>query len=128
MGIVDRIKTGKYLKTLKAGDKAPPEALAEAKTALKEALELRPGDPVVLFNYGAYSMNSGDPATAETVFAELVELKPDDALAHYQLGMVKVSLAKNDEAIEHMKKYLELEPEGANAATAQQILDTLSKN
>ena len=101
---------------------------SEAKAALEKARELKPGDQVVLFNYAVYAMNDGDPATAEEVFAKLVELKPDDALVHYQLGMVKASLGKNDEAAQHMEKYLELDPEGNHAATAKQILDTLTKN
>jgi len=100
----------------------------EAKTALGKALELNPDDQIVLFNYGTYAMNSGDPAAAEGVFAKLVELKPNDGLAQYQLGMVKLSLGKNDEAAQHMEKYLELEPEGSYVSEVKNFLNALIKN
>ena len=46
-------------------------------------------------------------------------------LAHYQLGMVNVNKGANEEAIAEFEKYLELEPEGANAATATSIINHL---
>ncbi|MFQ5790226.1 MAG: tetratricopeptide repeat protein [Acidobacteriota bacterium] len=100
----------------------------EGMAALEKALEIRPGEPLLRFNYGAYAFNAGDMALAQESFQELIELNPDYAMAYYQLAMVMVGQGKNDEAIPHFEKYLELEPEGANAATAQGILEQLKKN
>ena len=46
-------------------------------------------------------------------------------MAHFQLGMVSLNLKKNDAAKEHLKKYVELDPKGAEAETAKEILSML---
>ncbi len=100
----------------------------EGMEALGKALELRPDTGTVLFNYGAYAFNAGDVELAKTAFAELVEANPNHALGHYQLGLVFVGQGNNEEAILHLEKYLELEPEGGNAAGANQLLQTLKQS
>jgi tetratricopeptide (TPR) repeat protein len=100
---------------------------AEALRALAKARELRPEDPVSLYNYGAIAMNSGDIAGAEEAFQKLVGLDPSHAAATFQLGMVYVNQAKNDDAVRLLEKYLALEPEGANAPTARGVIEYLKK-
>jgi Tfp pilus assembly protein PilF len=51
-----------------------------------------------------------------------VEAKPDFAIAHFWLGMASFNLNKKAAAKEHLEKYLELDPNGAEAATAKEIL------
>lgn len=97
----------------------------EGMDALGKALELQPNQTVVRFNYGAYAFNAGDMGAAQEAFEKLIESNPSHAMGHYQLGIVMVSQGQNEEAAVHLEKYLELEPEGANAATAKELLNTL---
>ncbi len=100
----------------------------EAMAMLLEAEKLQPDDVETLFDVGAVAMNAGDVPTAERAFQRVVELHDAHALGHYQLGMVYVNQGKSEEAVAHMEKYLELEPDGPNAVTATGILDYLKKN
>ena len=72
-------------------------------------------------------MNMGDMTSARVSFEKVLELDPGWALAHYQLGMISVSETKNEEAIAHLEKYLELDPDGAQSAAAHGIVETLKK-
>jgi Flp pilus assembly protein TadD len=100
----------------------------EALEMLQKAAELQPEDVSILFNLGAAAMNTGNIAVAQEAFEKVITLDGDHALGHYQLGMVFVNQAKSEEAVVHLEKYLELEPEGKHAATASGILDYLKKN
>ena len=100
----------------------------EAMAMLLEAEKLQPDDVETLFDVGAVAMNAGDVPTAERAFQRVIELDDAHALGHYQLGMVYVNQGKSEEAVVHMEKYLELEPDGPNAVTATGILDYLKKN
>jgi cytochrome c-type biogenesis protein CcmH/NrfG len=64
---------------------------------------------------------------AEAAFRKILELDPSFPMAHYQLGMVDLNKGLNAEAIAEFEKYLELEPEGANAATATGIINHLKQ-
>lgn len=104
------------------------ELWQEGMEALGKALELQPDVDTVLFNYGAYAFNAGDTETARGAFEKLVAANPDHALGHYRLGLVNVGLGNKEEAIEHINKYLELEPQGGNVAAASELLKTLNQN
>ena len=100
----------------------------EAMVMLLEAEKLQPDDVATLFDLGAVAMNAGDVPTAQRAFQRVVELDDAHALGHYQLGMVYVNQGKSEEAVAHMEKYMELEPDGSQAATATGILDYFKKN
>ena len=65
-----------------------------------------------------------DPRGRGAVY-EGVQMKPDMADAHYYLGMCYVNEGKNDDAKKAMQRYLQLAPNGANAAVAKSLLDSL---
>jgi hypothetical protein len=54
-----------------------------------------------------------------------VAAKPDFANAQFYLGMSAFNLNHKAPAKEHLEKYLELEPNGKEAATAKEILAAL---
>ncbi len=56
------------------------------------------------------------------LLTKAVDAKPDFALAHFWLGMTSFTLNKKAESRQHLQKYLELEPNGSEAATAKEIL------
>jgi tetratricopeptide (TPR) repeat protein len=103
----------------KGGDK---KAAAEWKKKYEEA---NPDSPEILYNKGVDAYNKGKMKEAEAELTKAVESKPDMAMGHYLLGMVSFNLNKKAAAKEHFEKYLELDPNGKEAATAKELLPLL---
>jgi tetratricopeptide (TPR) repeat protein len=99
-----------------SGDKkAAAEWQAKFETANPDTAES-------LYNKGVEAYNKKKIKDAETLLQKAVEAKPDFALAHFWLGMVSFNLNKKAAAREHLEKYLSLDPNGSEAATAKEIL------
>ena len=105
-----------------AGQLGDKKAAAEWQAKYSEA---NPNTPEVLYNKGVEALNGRKMQEAEAFFTQAIEAKPDYALAHYQLGMVSFSLKNNAAAKEHLRKYLELDPNGSEADTAKELLSVL---
>jgi len=103
----------------KAGDK---KASAEWQSKYDE---VNADTPEVLYNKGVEAWNKKKAKDAEEFFTKAVTAKPEFAMAHFQLGMVSLNLKKNAAAKEHLQKYVELDPKGAEAETAKEILSML---
>jgi len=103
----------------KSGD---TKAAAEWQAKFAEA---NPDSPETLYNKGIDAYNKKKIKEAEALLSKAAEAKPDFALAHFWLGMTSFNLNKKAAAKEHLEKYLELEPNGAEAATAKEILPLL---
>lgn len=102
-----------------AGNAGDKKAAAEWQAKYAEA---NPDTPDALYNKGIDAYNKKKLQDAESFLTKAVEAKPDFALAHFWLGMTSFQLSKKPAAREHLQKYLEIEPEGAEAATAKEIL------
>ena len=100
----------------KSGDK---KAAAEWRKKYDEA---NPDSPEILYNKGVDAYNKGKMKDAEAALAKAVAAKPDLAMGHFLLGMVSFNLNKKAASREHLQKYLELDPNGKEAATAKEIL------
>ena len=100
----------------KSGDK---KAAAEWRKKYDEA---NPDSPEILYNKGVDAYNKGKMKDAEAALSKAVEAKPDLAMGHFLLGMVSFNLNKKAAAREHLQKYLELDPNGKEAATAKELL------
>ncbi len=104
-----------------------------AADASKKAMDSTPGlaggagNPDAMFNQGVILWNAGKIADAKKEFEAVVAAKPDHAEAHYQLGMALVNEGNLAGAAEQFSKYLELAPNGPNAATAKSLLAQLKK-
>jgi Flp pilus assembly protein TadD len=96
----------------KAGDKA------KAKEFSKKA----PANPPALFNEAAKLINAGNDKEAEPLLKRAVDADPSFASAQYELGMVYVRTGNVAGAKAHLNKYLELEPNGKDAAVAKEML------
>ena len=94
------------------GDKANA-AIAEKKL---------PANASALFNQGARLVNEGKNAEAAAAFKRAVEIDDKFARAWYELGIVYVGLGQNADAKAALTKYLELEPNGKDAAAAKEML------
>ena len=95
------------------GDKAKA---AEAKKKL-------PANAAGLFNDAAKAINAGKDADAEPLLKQAIAADANFAQAYYELGMLYVRTQNNAAARENLTKYLELKPDGKDAATAKEMLN-----
>jgi tetratricopeptide (TPR) repeat protein len=102
--------------------------LAESYTGLGQkdkAAEYRkklPADATALFNEAAHLINDGKDNQAEPLLKQAIVANDKLAVAYYELGMLYVRAGKNADAKTNLQKYLELDPNGKDAATAKEML------
>jgi tetratricopeptide (TPR) repeat protein len=94
------------------GDKAKA---AEAKKKL-------PANAGQLFNDAAKAINANKDVEAEPLLKQAIAADDKMAVAYYELGMLYVRAGKNADAKTNLLKYLELDPNGKDAATAKEML------
>jgi tetratricopeptide (TPR) repeat protein len=99
-------------------------ATGDKANAAKAQAKL-PKNAGALYNDAAKLINSGDDAAAEKLLKQAVDADASFAMAHYQLGMIYVRTGKSAEAKAALSKYLELEPNGSEAATAKEMMGYL---
>ncbi len=92
------------------------------KAKAAEARKKMPANAPGLFNDAAKLINAGKDAEAEPVLKQAIAADDKFAAAYYELGMVYVRLQKNADARTNLQKYLELQPNGKDAATAKEML------
>lgn len=112
------------------------QRIEEGKAELEKAAQLSPENAgTYYFNLGAVMVNTGNTDGAISAFTQATEAQPDFANAYYQLATVLVGTAKmNDDGsvvpapgtVEAYQKYLDLEPAGPYAASAQAMVQSLS--
>jgi len=110
--------------------------MPEAEVELQKAATLDPPQAGrYYFNLGALMVNSGKTDAAVEAFKKAVAATPDYAEAHYQYGislMGKATYTADGKVVappgaqEEFETYLKLAPTGPNAATAQQMLDSIN--
>ena len=84
-----------------------------------------PANAGSLFNEAARLINQGKDSEAEAALKQAIAVDEKMAVAWYELGMVYVRTSKNADARAALQKYLELEPNGKDAATAKEMLNYL---
>ena len=96
---------------------------AKAAEYEKKYIAANPDQPEILYNQAVELYNKNDFKGAEPLLKKVVEGKPDFAKAHYLLGMSYVNLNKIPDMKKHLSEYLKLEPKGADASTAKEMLE-----
>lgn len=84
-----------------------------------------PANPTQLFNEAARLINQGKDDDARSLLEQAVAADPTFAIGYYELGMVYARTGKTAEARQALEKYLELEPNGKDAATAKEMIGYL---
>jgi len=101
--------------------KAKADKAAEQKyTAMLEAIQ--GPNPDVIYNKGVEAFNAGKTKEAKTHLLKALEVDPKYAEAHYLLAMVEFGENNLKGTKTHLEKYVELAPNGKNAATAREML------
>ena len=85
-----------------------------------------PANATTLFNQAARLINENKDGEAEAVLKQAISVDDKFAIAYYELGMVYARTGKPAEAKQALKKYLELEPSGKDAATAKEMIGYLN--
>ena len=108
----------------------------EGQAELEIAAELSPENAgTYYFNLGAVMVNTGNADGAIAAFRKATVAQPDFANAYYQLATALVGTAQMKEdgsivpaegTVEAYQKYLDLEPTGPYAASAQAMVQSLS--
>jgi len=95
------------------------------KAKAAEAQKHMPANAAQLFNDAAKLINSGKDDEAEKLLKQAVAADEKLARAYYELGMIYVRSGKSADAKANLSKYLELDPNGGEAATAKEMLKYL---
>ncbi len=92
------------------------------KAKTEEFKKKLPANAAMLFNDAAKAINAGKDAEAEPLLKQAISADEKFAQAYYELGMLYVRAGKNAEAKANLVKYIELDPNGKDAATAKEML------
>ncbi len=107
--------------TLELGEE---EEIAAALIGLAYLEPVIARDNLLKMAFDAYDENDMKRATER--FNNVLQLDPNHALSHYYLALIFVNDGANDKAKSHLAKFLEVEPDHQEAATAQALLDYLN--
>lgn len=82
-------------------------------------------DTGVYLNAGIVLLNKKNPTGAWEQFDKVVKLKPEDPDGYFYRGLAALQLKKNAEAKADLQKYLQLDPNGGQAADAKDLLKSI---
>jgi Tfp pilus assembly protein PilF len=106
----------------------------EAQAELAKAAQLDPPQAgKYYFNLGAVLVNNGQVDPAVAAFRKAIEADATYSEAYFQLGMCLFSIKRTNTGMwpdgtqQAFQKYLELKPDGSNAATARARLQEMSQ-
>ena len=107
---------GRHLTERGRGAEAAP-MLDRAVEACREAIRLRPDDPVARNNLGNALHISGDRPGAIAEYREVIRLRPDDPQAPYNLGLALDDSGDRPGAIAEYREAIRRKPDYAEAHT-----------
>lgn len=105
-----------------AGELGDEAARSEFMARYKE---LNPDDPALLYNSAALFLNKLDDESAQPLLEQCIASDPEFALCHFEYGMLLLRKGDMEGARKHLEIYLELAPDGSEAATASETLKYL---
>lgn len=95
------------------------------KAKAAEAQAKLPKNAGAIFNEAARVINGGNDTEGEKLLKQAIAADDKMAIAYYELGMIYVRAGKSPEAKTNLTKYLELEPNGKDAAVAKEMISYL---
>lgn len=119
-GNVDALKLAIQMASLSGMDDEADAYMARLPEG--ETVQL---DPNVALNRGIEAYNAGDLETAMGHFGTVVAENPDLADGYYYRGLIYLQQGDNDAALTDFQRFLELDPEHSEAATAREFVSYL---
>ena len=98
------------------------EQWSEGLAAYDRAMDLVESSAVYLYNYATFAVNAGRPDLALEFYEKAANADPQLAVAHFQVGVARYQAADPEGAAEALSRYLDLEPTGAQAPAALEVL------
>ena len=100
----------------------------EARKLLTTALSAAPQHSEVLNNYGKLERELGNYEEALGWFSQAIDSKDNYAIAHMNIGTLFANMKDRDNAIKHLRKALEIDPQNRDIAQAKFILKVLESD
>jgi uncharacterized protein HemY len=97
----------------------------EAMKQFNLAAQKQPKMYIIFARLAEASVAAKKNPEAIDAYKKAIELKADEPDYRYQLGMLYLQSNNMADASTQFDKYLQLDPKGANAATAKQLLDAV---
>lgn len=97
----------------------------DALAMFKLALEKKPEDNAAQLGVAWSALDVGKSALAADTFREVLARDATVAEAQFGLGEALRAAGRTSEAVAAFERYLELAPEGPDAATARNAIDAL---
>jgi tetratricopeptide (TPR) repeat protein len=80
-----------------------------------------PDDPATIFNQAVHFINAQDDAQAKPLLEQCLEVDDEYSKCLFEYGMVLLRSGDTPGAKEHLERYLELHPDGEDAAMAAEV-------
>jgi tetratricopeptide (TPR) repeat protein len=103
------------------------EDFETAQSFFKQSIDTFPENEALAYNVGEIYFSSQKLDEAIQYFTIATQIRPDWPPPYYKLGLVNLNKADYEKAKEHLKKFLELEPDSELAAQVKNILAYLEK-
>jgi len=100
----------------------------KATEYFQQAINLNPEDEILAYNVAEINFNSNNVDLAIKYYKMAAETKPEWSLPHQKLGYSYLNKGDFAQAVASFKKFLELEPEGEQAAIIQELLKSLPES
>ena len=99
----------------------------KALSYFDRALELQPNNAEVYYNIGIIHYKNNQTEKAIQNFSTSKSLDPKYAATYYQIGLAYIKQGDMEKAVENLEKYLELQPDSAQAGQVKAILGQIKK-
>jgi tetratricopeptide (TPR) repeat protein len=99
----------------------------EAEKALQDGLKIEPKSPEGHLGLGQIYFAKGDLAKAGPEVGQAIQLKPDFAEAYLLAGNLFLRARKAENALQMFEHYLQLDPKGASAPQAREMIEKIRK-
>ncbi len=103
------------------------EDLTKAGEYMRQAIELFPNDEILAFNVGEIFFNEGEAVKAIDYYKLATTIKEDWAPPYRQLGYAYLNKGEYQQAIDSLKKFLELAPDDPQAPTIENLIPKLEE-
>ena len=121
----DDVAARALLASMLANSRRMTEAIPIYEAILKDD----PVNAIVRLDFARGLQANGFPADAEAQFLRVLELQPENHSAHYYLARLYMDWQprRQEEAIAHFQRVIEIAPDSFLAEQAQSVLDTAGK-